>query len=247
MAIWYENDDFWETWEPYLFPQARIRNTPREVDALIGLLELPQRASVLDFCCGIGRHSLDFARRGFVVTAIDRTRGYLDRARAQATAEGLKIDFIECDARAFHSANSFNAAINMFTSFGYFDDPAEDLKVARILYESLKPGGRLIIDLPGKEIVARQFQERVWARHDDGSYGLEERKIRDGWDRVDSRWILVRDGKVWEGTVSNRLYSGAEIRDLLKSAGFAAVRLLGNLAGAPYDHNAERLVAVATK
>src|SRR5215472_10362916 len=99
MAIWYENDDFWETWEPYLFPQARTRNTPREVDALIGLLELPQGASMLDFCCGIGRHSLDFARRGFVVTAIDRTRGYLDRARAQATTEGLKIDFIECDAR----------------------------------------------------------------------------------------------------------------------------------------------------
>jgi SAM-dependent methyltransferase len=202
---------------------------------------------VLDFCCGVGRHSLEFASRGFAVTAIDRTRAYLERARRQAEAEGLKIDFIESDARAFHSARTFDAAINMFTSFGYFEDPEEDLKVARILHESLKPGGRLLIDVNGKEGLARKFQERTWTRHDDGSFGLEERKIRDGWDWVDSRWILIRGGKIWEGTVSTRLYSGAEIRELLKRAGFVDVRLFGSLAGGPYDNNAERLVAVAMK
>ncbi len=247
MGAWYENDDFWETWEPYIFPAARLRNTPAEVNALIGHLQLAPGAAVLDFCCGVGRHSLEFARRGFAVTAIDRTRAYLERARAQADAEGLKIQFIQSDARAFHPSKTYDGAINMFTSFGYFGDPAEDLKVARILHESLRPGGRLVIDVNGKEILARKFEERAWNRHDDGSFGLEERQIRNGWDWVDSRWILVRGGKIWEGTVSTRLYSGAELRDLLKRAGFGAVNLLGNLAGAPYDHNAERLVAVATK
>jgi hypothetical protein len=117
----------------------------------------------------------------------------------------------------------------MFTSFGYFEDPAEDLKVAQIFPASLRAGGRLAIEMLGKEILARKFQEREWRTHDDGTIGLEERKIRDGWDWVDSRWILLRGGKRWEGTVSTRLYSGTEIAELLKRAGFGAVKLFGNL------------------
>jgi SAM-dependent methyltransferase len=247
LVPWYDNDDFWETWEPYLFSARRLQNTPGEVDALIGHLELAPNASVLDLCCGVGRHSLEFARRGFAVTAVDRTRTYLERARAQAGAEGLKIEFIEADARAFLCSATFDGAINMFTSFGYFEDPAEDSKMAQNLYESLRPGARLVIEMNGKEILARKFQERAWNQNDDGSWSLEERQIRGGWEGIDSRWILVRAGQIWQGTVSTRLYSGSELTAVLKGAGFSAVRLLGNLAGAPYDQNAERLIAVASK
>jgi SAM-dependent methyltransferase len=247
MVTWYENDDFWETWAPYLFSAARLRNTSSEVDGLIAILELEPGASILDFCCGIGRHSLEFARRGFAVTGVDRTHAYLDRGRAQAGAEGLKIEFIESDMRAFAPRMTFDAAISMFTSFGYFEDPAEDLRVAQTLHESLRPGGNLVIDLNGKEILARNFREREWRQHDDGTLGLEERRIRSGWDWIDSRWILVRGGTIWEGTISTRIYSGSEIAELLKRAGFGVVRLFGNLAGAPYDQNAERLIAVASK
>jgi hypothetical protein len=64
---------------------------------------------------------------------------------------------------------------------------------------------------------------------------------------IDSRWILIGSGKIWEGTVSTRIYSGAELVELLKRSGFANVRLCGNLAGARYDHSAERVIAVASK
>ena len=247
MAAWYEDDDFWETWEPYLFSAQRLQKTPAEVDALVSHLELAAGASVLDLCCGVGRHSLEFARRGFVVTGVDRTRTYLDRCRAQAQVERLDVKFIESDARAFRSTATFDGAINMYTSFGYFEDPADDLRVAENVYESLKPGARLVLEMSGKEILARTFQERAWTENEDGSFCLEERRIRGGWDGVDSRWILLRDGKIWDGTVSTRSYGGSDHSNLLKRAGFNGVSLLGNLAGAPYDQNAERLIAVASK
>jgi SAM-dependent methyltransferase len=247
MAAWYEDDDFWETWEPYMFSAQRMQKTAAEVDALVGHMELAAGASVLDLCCGVGRHSLEFARRGFLVTGVDRTRAYLDRSRAQAQVERLDVKFIESDARAFRSPATFDGAINMYTSFGYFEDPADDSKMAQNLYESLRPGARLVIEMNGKEILARKFQERAWNQNDDGSLWLEERQIRGGWEGIDSRWILVRAGQIWQGTVSTRLYSGSELTNVLKCAGFSAVRLLGNLAGAPYDQNAERLIAVASK
>jgi SAM-dependent methyltransferase len=248
MAAWHESDDFWITWAPYLFSSARLQSASAEVERIIQLLELAPGASVLDFCCGVGRHSLELARRGYAVTGIDRTRAYLERARAQASAEGLNLEFVESDARFFSRPASFTAALNMFTSFGYFEDPADDLKVMQILHTALTGGGRMLIDLNGKEVLARKFGEREWHQHEDGTLGLEERKVRDGWEWIDSRWLLVgAGGKTWEGTISVRLYSAVELRELLHRAGFTATQFYGNLAGAPYDERAERLIALATK
>lgn len=121
--------------------------------------------------------------------------------------------------------------------------PADDLKVMKNLHTALKSGGHLLIDLNGKEVIARNFRDREWWRNDDGTLVLQERKIRSGWDWMDSRWILVSEGgKTWEGTISSRPYSGVELKELLRHAGFS-----GNLAGAAYDARAERLIAVATK
>lgn len=248
MAAWHESDDFWETWAPYMFSTVRLQSASIEVDRIIQLLEIAPGASVLDFCCGVGRHSLEFARRGYGVSGVDRTRAYLERARALASAEGLKVEFLESDVRSFSRPGTFDAAISMFTSFGYFEDPADDLKVVQSLQTALKAGGRLLIDLNGKEVIARNFRNREWRQHDDGTLGLEERKIRSGWEWIDSRWILIgTGGKTWEGTISTRLYSGVELTELLKHAGFSAIRLYGNLAGISYDERAERLIAVATK
>jgi SAM-dependent methyltransferase len=231
-----------------LFSADRLHSASAEVDRIIELLEIAPGASILDSCCGVGRHALEFARRGYKVSALDRTRTYLERARALARAEGLTVEFVECDVRAFSRPAAFNAAINVFTSFGYFEEPADDLKVIQILYSTLRDGGRLLLDMNGKEVIARKFREREWHRHDDGTLGLEERKVRNGWEWIDSRWILIgTDGKKREETISTRLYSGSELKEMLKRAGFTTIRLHGNLAGASYDDRAERLVAIATK
>jgi SAM-dependent methyltransferase len=70
---------------------------------------------------------------GYGVCGVDRTRAYLERARALASAEDLKVEFLESDVRSFSRRATFDAAISMFTSFGYFEDPANDLKVVQSL------------------------------------------------------------------------------------------------------------------
>jgi SAM-dependent methyltransferase len=248
VSAWHEDDAFWETFGPYIFTDDRLKLAPSEVDSLIALLELEPGAKILDLCCGPGRHALEFACRGYAVTGVDRTRSYLDRARNQAASEGLKIELVESDARAFARPDAFDAALNLFTSFGYFDDPADDLKVARNLCASLRAGGKAVVDILGKEPLARRFRERDWSQQPDGTIVLEERKIKGAWERIESRWILVRsDGTKTEGTILLRLYSGTELTALLKQAGFAAVDLYGSVAGSPYDNRAERLIAVARK
>ena len=75
--------------------------------------------------------------------------------------------------REFVRPEAFDAAINLFTSFGYFEDPAEDLQVAKNLFHSLKPGGALVMDLVGKEVLSRIFLPRDWQELADGSLFLQ--------------------------------------------------------------------------
>jgi SAM-dependent methyltransferase len=247
MANWHEDDSFWSTFFPAMFSPKKWASAPADVDAILALLELPEGAAVLDAGCGPGRHSLELARRGFRVTAVDRTPLYLEIARQHAEADELEIAFAQEDLRIYRTEETSDAAVNLFTTFGYFDDPAEDRLVVQNLYESLRPGGKLVMDMMGKEVVARAFQPRYWSELDDGRFFLEERTMLDGWGGVENRWVLLGGEEPVERRFRVRLYSGSELECLMGSIGFSDIRLLGDLDGRPYDLKARRLVAVGRK
>ncbi|MBV9732857.1 MAG: SAM-dependent methyltransferase, partial [Verrucomicrobia bacterium] len=142
--------------------------------------------------------------------------------------------------------DAFDLAINLFTSFGYFGDQ-ENLTVLRNVFCSLAPGGFFIIDVMGKEVIARGFAPSAVQKRTDGSIWVSTREIIDDWCRIRSCWLLIRDQKVTNVTFDTTLYSGRELADLLKKAGFDDVKLFGSLQGIPYDLKAQRLVAVAQK
>lgn len=245
MTVWHEEDSFWETMP--MFSQDSWDRAHSEVDSVLALLEIEPPAAVLDLCCGVGRHSLELARRGFRVTGVDRTASYLKSARAMAKAEGLAVDFVQADMRDFTRPASFEAAINLFTSFGYFEDQEQDLQVLINVCQSLRHGGRLILEMMGKEILARIFLPRDWQELPDGSFFLQERTISQAWSWMENRWILIKDGQTSEHKISHRIYDGTGLQALLIKAGFESIALYGGLSGAPYDQEARRLVAVAQK
>ncbi|HZT42647.1 MAG TPA: class I SAM-dependent methyltransferase, partial [Chthonomonadaceae bacterium] len=230
---------------PVMFDEARWGAAPEQVDQVLALLDVAPEATLLDLCCGPGRHSLELARRGFRVTGVDRTVFHLETARKGAQAENLNVGFVQEDMRRFCRPEAFDGAINLFTSFGYFADPADDRQVLENIHRSLKPGARLVMDVIGKEVLARRFRERHWSENN-GVFILEEPKILQNWSWIETRWIVFAEGKKHAFTVSHRLYSAAELAALLEASGFAGVEIYGDLAGAPYDQNAKRLVAVAT-
>lgn len=244
--MWHDDDNFWQAMAPFVFDQQRWSEAAEDVDQMTKLLEITPPASVLDLCCGPGRHALALGRRGFTVAAVDRTSLYLDDARKRADAEGSKIDFVQDDMRQFCRPNTFDAAINIYTSFGYFEDPQEDREVLLNLHRSLKPGGCLIMDLIGKEVLARIFRERDWNAVGD-QICLRETKVSRDWGWIDSTWTVLTGSSRRDFSLSHRLYSGTELAKLLRQCGFASVRIHGDFAGAPYDHKANRLVALARK
>lgn len=243
---WHEDESFWATWGPLMFTAQRIADATEEVSKIIKLLGIQQGASILDLGCGIGRISLEFARRGFRVTGVDRTEGYLAQARQQADTENLDVEFVHGDMRAFVRPDSFDAVVSMYTTFGYFEDPADDRRVVSNVHESLRVGGAFLMEMHGKETLARIFVERSWEERD-GAIWLQERKVSRNWSWMWNRWIVLKGNERIESEISHRLYAGTEAEALLIASGFSRADIFGNLDGAPYDHLARRLVAVARR
>ncbi|MCB0202444.1 MAG: class I SAM-dependent methyltransferase, partial [Anaerolineae bacterium] len=188
---WHDQDAFWELVEPMLFNTQRLELAKEQVQQVEKLLQLPGGARILDLCCGVGRHSIELADLGYAVTGVDRTQRYIEQARQTALARGLGPVFLVGDMRDYRSPDGYDAVLNMFGSFGYFADEADDRKVVANMYEALRPGGQVLIETMGKEILARQFQERNWHEVDDLLI-LSEQKITQNWGRVETRWIAIR-------------------------------------------------------
>jgi SAM-dependent methyltransferase len=262
---WFNDERFWQYYGPIMFDDAHWAEVPAVADGVTRLARLnlyPEeeagktgpldkgqtRPRVLDLCCGFGRISLELAQRGFQVTGVDITKTYLDCGRDDAAYEGLDVEFVESDVRDFVRPAVFDLAVNLYISFGYFQNPADDLLFARNAFQSLKPGGSLIIETLGKEMAVRDFTKGEWFERA-GCLVLTEYAPFDAWAGLKNRWVLINkaSGRHREKTFIQRLYAASELRALLFKAGFASVELYGSWGEAPYDQDAQALIAVGRK
>jgi SAM-dependent methyltransferase len=246
MEKWHEDDRFWEIMAPFMFSEEQWRAATLDVDLIIPMLFIDPGAAVLDLGCGPGRHSLELARRGFAVTGVDRTAAYLNEARRRAAEQDLAVEFVQADMRQFSRPDAFAGAINLFTTFGYFEDPQENKQVLVNVHQSLQSGGVLVMEMTGKEILARVFQQRDWQELN-GILFLAERKVARNWSWMENRWIKIDGAGRHEYRITHWLYSAAELTSLLMECGFGEVMVYGDLERNPYDHTAKRLVVSARK
>ncbi len=249
MNEWFLNESFWETFFPYLFSEERTALGAVQAEqavALAGLAGL-DKGRVLDLCCGPGRVAIPLARKGFRVTGVDRSPFLLDKARQAAQAQGVDVEWVQEDMRSFTRPESFSLALNLFTSFGYFTDPNDDIQVLANLCACLVPGGTLVMELMCKERLARIWQPTISETFGDGSLLVHRVSIQESWKRVHAEWVLVRDGRAETFTFEHSLYSGRELEDRLLQVGFTDIALFGDLDAKEFGVDAERLVIVARK
>jgi SAM-dependent methyltransferase len=241
---WYEDEELWVDFACVMFPERREREAA-DLVATSPLLKVAAGTRVLDLACGPGVHVVPLARHGAVVTGVDLSDAMLTRARAACARAGVTARLIRADMRDHVEPDTYDLVINMYTSFGYFTDPGDNLTVLRNAYASLTPGGTLLVDVLGKEVfaswVGRPQAVDVATEHGGGTAFMRD-TVLDDWTRVRSDWTLVRDSTVRQASISSVLYSAAELRALFEQAGLADVECFGEFDARPYDNNARRLI-----
>ena len=206
-------------------------NTAADIDVLLAATGLQQGHRFLDLCCGQGRHTLELARRGFgQLTGIDRSRPLLQLARRRARAAGLSVNFREGDARSVPVAGEpFRCVALLGNSFGYFEHQADDLAVLAAARAALSPGGTLFLDLADGEWMRKNFAGRSWEWIDRRMFVCRERALSADGTRLVCREVITdaEKGVIADQFYAERLYSGAQLHSLLRTAGFTDLRTHG--------------------
>ena len=244
---WY--DGFFEgDWLDEIALNADAEWSERQTNFLVEKLELETGQRVLDLACGHGRVALPLAERGFQLTGVDLSPRSLELARAAADAQGLDVDFVQSDMREIDFDGVFDAAYNVYTSFGYFEDDAENQRVLDAVARALRPGGRFLIDVINPTGLAIRYQERMWEELDSGATFLQQHEFDIIGGRNKAVWTFVRsDGSRSELALSLRVYAPWELARMLRSAGLVVNGSWGNFDGDVLELSSRRLILSAEK
>ncbi len=240
-------------WETFFGPdylkqyEDREQVTASEVDGIEKILHLRPGYRILDLACGGGRHSVELAKRGYRVVGFDLSTALLASARAAARRAKVRVTFTRGDMRELSYRNEFDAIINMFSSFGYFDHAEDDRKVLAGAARALSRRGKLLMERFNREALAYELPMQGWRALEDGSLVLQEDDFDPLRGRYETRQIVVDREGTREHRGSVRAYTLPELKDLFDGAGLYIHRVLGGLDLSTYRARSKRIVLYAVK
>lgn len=143
-----QQEAWFSTWfdSPYyhiLYSNRDEQDARGFIDNLLTLLHPKPHEKILDLACGKGRHSRYLNQKGYDVTGIDLSEQSISYAK---NFENDRLHFDVHDMREVYKPESFDFVLNLFTSFGYFENETENVVALVAAAKSLKYGGRLVID-----------------------------------------------------------------------------------------------------
>jgi SAM-dependent methyltransferase len=246
MAEWwttYFDAQYLREYEP-LFTLERDR---QEVARMIEILGLPSGARVLDVPCGQGRHAHLLAEAGFDVDGLDYSKELLDLAKARGTGRTLRYTRGDMRKLPARWTGRFDAVLNLFTSFGFFVDPADDRRVIAEFARVLAPDGVLVWHGGSRDGVMARFLDRDWWRSDDGTMIGHERSF-------DALSGVMTIHTTWEGSKASgerehriRLYTATRLAELCAEAGLIVEEAFDGWRDRPLRRTSSEMVLVARK
>jgi len=196
-------------------------------------LDISRQDKILDLCCGQGRHSLEFVRRGYKnIEGFDRSRYLIKRAKESSKREGLYIKFREGDARKLpYPPDTFDVVMILGNSFGYFETINDDIRVLKEVFRVLKPSGKILVDVADGEFLKKNFQSRSWEWIDENHFVCRERSLAKDEQKIISREIVsqTEKGVIADQFYSERIYTPESLSEILKKAGFSNIIHQGEL------------------
>jgi ubiquinone/menaquinone biosynthesis C-methylase UbiE len=243
-----------ETWDAFFSDfylrafAADERQGEAEAQALAAarLSGCPEGGDLLDVPCGFGRHVVPLARAGYRAVGVDRSPALLDEAKRRAGHERWP-KLVAADYRELpFPEESFDAALNLFSSLGYLGDEG-DTHVLGEIRRVLRPDARLVIEIMHRDRAVRGFSEQNWRLLGEGRLLLEQRTFDAASGVAQTTETLIdTSGERESRSFSVRVYTATELLAMLDNAGFAEAKCYGDLDGGAFATDT-RLVIVARR
>ncbi len=236
-AAWFDSAHYHR-----LYQHRDEREAAALVDRLIEHLRPAPGARALDLGCGAGRHSRQLAARGLDVTGLDLSAESIAQARRSEGSNAGNLRFARQDMRLPFGSDQFDYVFSLFTSFGYFEQPAEHVTVLHHIATSLKAGGVLVLDY-----LNIHYADSHLTRGDESITrdGIVYRVSRWSDDAAFFKRIAVDDAAYTERVAKLSL---EELRFMLALCGLTIESVHGDYALQPFDRERSlRLMLIARK
>jgi SAM-dependent methyltransferase len=225
-----------------LYKKHDEKEAQRTLDNMLSTLNLSTNARVMDLACGKGRHARYLAEKGFDVTGLDISLHSIEYA-SQFERPGLS--FYQHDMRLPFRINYYDAIVNFFTSFGYFDNDADHLKSLKNIHKGLKTNGLLLLDYFNSAWVRKALVPAEIKEID----GIQFHATK----RLDQKHVYKKVefeamGQSYSFEERVRLFTLSEFETLMQQAGLTIRATYGDYDLNPFDEpNSTRLIIIAEK
>jgi SAM-dependent methyltransferase len=244
MKDWFKD---WFNSEEYLNVYEHRDNDDAQklLDLIIRETNLARNSSVLDAACGAGRHSMNLMLRGFKTTGFDLSKLLLKKAKCDAALQNIEIDLFCADIRNIYLRKKFDLIINLFTSFGYFDNDSENFCFVKTAFDLLNEKCYYVLDYLNANYVINNLVPETIRESGDKKI-VERRRIEEG--------RVVKEITVYNGIKKNsylesvRLFSKEKIIREIEKIGFNVDKLFGDYSGSVFNENeSPRLILFFTR
>ena len=233
-----------------LLSQRSPETLHQDCTFVLDILSVPQGGKILDQCCGFGAMSLPLAQMGYQVEGVDITEDYIQQACLNIQEKNLNIEF-HCQDAGTYCSHDCDAVFNWWTGFGYLESDEQNTQLINAAYQSLKSGGRYLLDVPNYAGVMNQFQPKMLHvfETDMGNIELTRHSTMDLYrGRMLKIWEYRQNGVLIAEHHSNvRLFSSHELVQIFTEMGFQNIQLLGNQQGDPLSLKHLRCICIGEK
>lgn len=203
-----------------------------------------QKPRTLDIAGGFGRIGSELIRRNLVrsLVDLDLNEKFFHLARRHGITETVQGDMRDLGFQD----RSFDLALIMFTSFGYFNDE-DNLRVLQEAYRVLDYGGILVLDLPSYSRISNNFSVSR-------EMSLRSGAVINYKKRIEGKYLIEERSRTEEGQepenllpIKLRIYAPEEIVGLCQEVGFNEVTTANQELKKFFPNSSTRLWVISTK
>jgi SAM-dependent methyltransferase len=226
-----------------LYKERDQEEAERFIKNIINHLKPDPKSNILDIACGKGRHAISLNKMGYKVTGFDLSQKSIASAKKK---ENPTLDFYVHDMRKPFMVNYYDVILNLFTSFGYFENERENMAVLNNIYNALKPGGIFVLDFVNMERILQHLLTRE-ERNVEGVHFIVHKSKDQNNFLV--KHIFIEDGPLkFNFEEKIKIFSCSSLKEYLNNSGFEILSIFGDYDLHNFDQaKSERLIIISKK
>jgi SAM-dependent methyltransferase len=239
-----QETEWFEEWfdSPYyhiLYGDRDMKEAEYFLENLINKFNPAKDTKLIDLACGAGRHSIYLNSLGFDVTGVDLSEHSISLAKP---FENSRLHFEVGDLRNLNLASKFDIALNLFTSFGYFDCFATNMQVLGQVKALLNPRGYFLIDFMNAPKVLSKLVAAEQVHKNTITFNIQ-RRLQQGLIVKDISFELDRKNYSYQEKV--QALTLVDFETMLHGAGFQIMEIFGNYKLDTFDEqDSDRLILI---